>query len=84
MHISEKFRIALKTSPVRMYRLAQQAGLHPSSLSKFVNGIAPVKVDDPRLLRLGALLGLRPEELFEELPDSLGSNRCRPQPGRQR
>ncbi len=66
MQISAKFRIALKTSRVRMYRLAQQAGLHPSSLSKFVNGIAPVKVEDPRLLRLGALLGLRPDELFEE------------------
>ncbi len=66
MQLSEKFRIALKSSPVRMYRLAQQAGLHPSTLSKFLNGIAPVKAEDPRLLRLGVLLGLRPDELLEE------------------
>jgi transcriptional regulator with XRE-family HTH domain len=65
MQLSEKFRIALKSSPVRMYRLAQQVGLHPSTLSKFLNGIAPVKAEDPRLLRLGALLGLGADELFE-------------------
>ena len=66
MQLSEKFRIALKSSPVRMYRLAQQVGLHPCTLSKVLCGIASAKADDPRLLSLGALLGLKPEELFDE------------------
>ncbi len=66
MRISKKLRIAIKLSPVRMYRLAQRAGLHPSTLSKLINGIMPVKPGDPRILRLGTLLGLTPDELFEQ------------------
>ncbi len=65
MQISQKLRAAIKLSPVRMYRLAQQAGLHPSTLSKLLNGIVPVRPGDPRVVRLGALLGLDPEDLFE-------------------
>lgn len=66
MPISRKLRAAVKLSPVRMYRLAQEAGLHPSTLSKLINGITPARPGDPRILRLGTLLGLKPEELFEE------------------
>ena len=84
MQLSTKFRTALKLSPVRMYRLAQQAGLHPSSLSKLLNGIAPAKAKDPRLLRLGTLLGLGAEELFEEREHGETFDNSSPQPGPKR
>lgn len=79
MQISRRFQVALKSSPVRMYRLAQEVGLHPSTLSKLLNGITPAKADDPRIVRLGSLVGLTPEELFaEELPG--GSPAAHPTP----
>jgi len=63
--LSRKLIIALKTGPQRMYRVAQEAGVSPTSLSKLINGIAPVQENDPRIIRVGKVLGLSTRELFE-------------------
>lgn len=63
--LSQKFKAAVKLSSRRAYQIAHEAGLHPSTLSKLLNGIEKVKPGDPRVLRVGKVIGLRPQECFE-------------------
>jgi len=62
--LSEKFCQCLKLSKTPAYKLAWEAGIHPNTLSKIVNGYLRSKDNDPRLLKIGALLGLKPSEVF--------------------
>lgn len=64
--LTKKFRQALKLSEIPAYQLAWQAQLHPNTLSKFVSGYLRPKSGDPRLLKIGEILGLKPQEIFEE------------------
>ncbi len=50
---------------MRMYRIAQLAGIHPSTLSRILNGIERIKENDKRVLAVGRVLGLKPEDCFE-------------------
>ena len=65
MPVSQLFRDAVKLSPVVNYRLALAAGVYPTTLSKIINGAQPVKPGDKRVLAVGRLLNLSPEECFE-------------------
>ncbi len=64
--ISQKLWNAARLSEKRHYRIAHEAGLHPSTLSKLLCGIELAKPGDPRVIRIGEVLGLRPEECFAE------------------
>lgn len=64
--ISKKLITEIKLSPIPAYRIAQEAGIDPSTLSKMVCGIIRVKLDDNRVVRVGRLLGLKPHECFEK------------------
>ena len=64
--VSRQFVEAVKIAPKRAYKIAQEAGLHPTTLSKLVNGIERAKPDDPRVLAVAAVLGLDQRECFEE------------------
>ena len=63
--ISEKLRIAVKLSDSRSYKIAHRAGLHPSTLSRIICRIENVKQDDPRVIAVGAVLGLPPSDCFQ-------------------
>lgn len=63
--ISETLRRAIKLHQKRHYQIAQEAGLHPSTLSKLLNGIIPVREDDPRVLRVAWVVGINPADAFE-------------------
>lgn len=63
--ISRKLLIAIKLSDQRAYKIAQQAGLHPSTLSKLICGIEHVKPNDVRVIALGKVLGVPVSECFE-------------------
>lgn len=63
--ISKLFRTAVKISEMRAYQIAHKAGLHPSTLSQIICGIEKVKDGDSRVLKIGKVLGLKPEECFE-------------------
>jgi plasmid maintenance system antidote protein VapI len=63
--LSEKFIAAIKLNPLKSYQIAHLAGLHPSTLSKIINGIERVFPNDPRVLKVAAVLGLTPEECFD-------------------
>ena len=64
--ISRKLKIALKLSPIPEYRIAQKAGLNPSVLSKLTCGIIHVKNGDPRVIKVGKILGIPADECFAE------------------
>ncbi len=63
--VSRRFVEAVKLAPRRAYKIAQEAGLHPSTLSKILNGIDPVRPNDPRVIAVANVLGLPPWECFE-------------------
>ena len=66
VRISQKFLVALKLGKRYAYAVAQEAGIHPALLSKLITGAERLKPGgDPRILRVGEVLGLAPEECFE-------------------
>jgi hypothetical protein len=66
MKLSEKFIAALKLNDIPAYRIAQQAGVNPVTLSKLIHGVEPLKPGDERIQRVAAILGLSIAEAFEE------------------
>jgi hypothetical protein len=65
--ISKKLIESVKLSSLKSYEIAHKAEIHPSTLSKILNGIENVRDADPRVLRIGSVLGLRPGECFEKV-----------------
>lgn len=64
--LSRRFIEAIKLSTTPAYRLAVKAGIHPTLLSKWIIGAQSVKDGDERLIHIGRLLGLQPDEIFED------------------
>lgn len=62
--LSERFIAKVKLNPMPGYKIAHAAGLHPSTLSKLLNGIERTRPGDRRILALARVLGLSPEECF--------------------
>jgi len=65
MHVSRLLRNTVKLSEKRAYQIAHEAGLHPSTLSRLLNGIERVKPSDPRVTAVGRVLGIAESECFE-------------------
>lgn len=63
--ISKTFRAAVKLSELKQYEIARKAGIHHTVLSRIVCGIDEIKKDDPRVLRIAAIVGLEPAACFE-------------------
>ncbi|MBX7147709.1 hypothetical protein K1X76_01375 [bacterium] len=55
----------LRLHPSPQYKIALQAGIHPNTLSKLIHGALPIQKNDPRVIRLGAVLGLSSKNLLE-------------------
>ena len=64
--VSERFLIRLKLNELPAYRLAQQAGVNPNTLSRLINGIDVIKPRDERIIAVGQVIGLGPTECFLE------------------
>lgn len=64
--ISEKLRAAIKLGPVPAYKIAHEAGLDPSMLSKIICGIVKVEPGDQRVLAVGKILGIPEDGCFDE------------------
>lgn len=65
VRVSREFKARLKLADQPAYKIANLAGVNPTTLSKLVNGIEPVKPNDDRIGRVAALLGLKSSEAFE-------------------
>jgi hypothetical protein len=67
--LSAKLRqelFAARSRGTRQYVIARQAGVHPTIVSALLNEAIPIKAGDDRVIRIGAVLGLGPEECFKE------------------
>jgi transcriptional regulator with XRE-family HTH domain len=64
--VSKALKIAVLLNEKKAYQIAQEAGLHPSTLSKLLHGIEKVKPGDERVLRVAKVLNLDPRECFTE------------------
>lgn len=64
--LTREFKIAVKLADRPAWKIAMEAGINPNVLSKIMTGALKVKEGDPRVLRVGHLLGLRPDECFEK------------------
>ena len=56
---------SIKLSDRRAYRIAHDAGLHPSTLSRLLNGIEIPHKNDSRVIAIGRVLGIPTSECFE-------------------
>lgn len=68
MVISEAFKMALwrhRSRGGRMWKLAAEVGMTPSTFSATVSGARRVDDYDPRIVAIGEQLGLKPDECFE-------------------
>lgn len=65
VRISAKLKQAVKLSPLKQYQLAHRANVHPATMSHLLNEIHYPQSNDKRVIRLGEVLGLSPEECFE-------------------
>ncbi len=65
--VSRKLIEAIKLSDLKGYEIAHRAEMHPSTLSRILNGIEDVIPGDPRVLRIAKVFGLSAEECFEEV-----------------
>lgn len=65
--ISRKLWEMIKLSDLRAYEIAYKAGIHPTTLSRILNGIEDVRPGDQRVLRIAKVLSIKPDECFEEL-----------------
>jgi hypothetical protein len=64
--LSQKLIHAVKLSERKAYRIAHEAGLHPSTLSSLLNGIEKAKRNDKRVIAVGRVLGISADECFQE------------------
>jgi plasmid maintenance system antidote protein VapI len=63
--ISRKLKEAVKLSDMKAYEIAHMAGVHPTTLSRILNGIEEVTLGDPRVIRIAKVIGLKPQDCFE-------------------
>jgi plasmid maintenance system antidote protein VapI len=73
VNVSTEFRLQLmrqRASGVRQYQIARAAHVDPSVASAIIIGAQPIKVNDARVVRLGRVLGLRPEQCFETVDEA--------------
>ncbi len=64
--LSEKLISKIKLNKLPAYVIAYRAGMHPSTMSQLINGIATVHPNDKRIIRIGKILGLKPKECFTQ------------------
>jgi hypothetical protein len=62
--VSETFKTKVKLSNLKGYQIAHLATIHPTTLSRIMNGIEPVKNGDKRVIAIGRILGLTESECF--------------------
>jgi len=67
LFVSDKLKAAVKLSNFPSYEIAHQANLDPSTLSKLICVIAKIKDQDRRVIAVGRVLGIPPDECFQEI-----------------
>jgi hypothetical protein len=66
MVVSKILIAAIKLNSIPAYKIAWSAGVNPTMLSKLINGIEKPKPNDPRVIAIGQVLDIPPNECFQE------------------
>jgi hypothetical protein len=69
MVVSQKFIAAIKLNDEPAYKIAWSAEVNPTTLSKLINGIEKPKPHDPRIIAIGHVLDIPPDECFQADPE---------------
>ena len=69
--VSKKFKDGVKLDPRPQYKIAWQAGINPTTLSQIITGYIRPKIGDKRVIKVGEIVGLSPNECFQEDPHSV-------------
>jgi hypothetical protein len=77
MRPSREFIIAVKLADRPAWKIAMEAGVNPTVLSRLISGSSRCRPDDPRLLRVAEILGVPRERVFEGSGDGLVPAGCR-------
>jgi hypothetical protein len=64
--VSRELIAKLKLGETQQYAVALKAGIHPTTLSRLIHGAEPLRPNDGRVLAVGKVLGLNPEDCFEK------------------
>ena len=73
VHVSDQFRLELlkrRAAGVRVYEIARAADVRSNELSGIAAGSKPVRLNDARVLRVAAVLGLPPADCFADSRDA--------------
>ena len=70
--VSKAFKIAVKLADRPAWKIAQQAEIPATDLYKLMSGATIARPGNTKVIRVGKILGLKPEECFEEI-SALGS-----------
>jgi hypothetical protein len=62
--VSETLKAKVRLSNLKQYQIAHLVNIHPTTLSRIINGIEIVKDGDKRIIAIGKVLGLAEEECF--------------------
>jgi transcriptional regulator with XRE-family HTH domain len=69
MRPSRAFLVALKLGPRPAWKVAREAGVSPTTLSRLVSGYSRTRPNDPRLLAVARVLGLSADQTFAREPE---------------
>lgn len=65
--LSRRLIVAVRLGDRRAYEIAREAGIHPTVLSKLLNGAVAVRSNDPRILALARVLRIPAEACFRNV-----------------
>jgi hypothetical protein len=65
VRISSRLIAAVKLHRERQYRLTMRARLHPTTLSRLLNGAEKPRPDDKRVIALAKVVGVPVSDCFE-------------------
>ena len=63
--VSREFKARLKLANRPAYRIATEAGVNPTTLSKIVHGAEIISMGDERVCKVARILGLPEDKAFE-------------------
>jgi transcriptional regulator with XRE-family HTH domain len=67
MRPSRDLIIAVKLADRPAWRIAVEAGISPTTLSRLISGSLRPRPNDPRLLRVAEILGVPKDRVFAEV-----------------
>ena len=63
--LTKEFKDTLKLDKRPQYKIAWEAGIHPVTLTQITTGYIRPKNGDPRVIRVGKIIGLKANECFK-------------------